>query len=111
MIAMIAAIAEIFFLRGLSSHSYRSDHMETRLQRSQASNQSCNPMNITVSNQDAKIVDGLFSRVANQIKSSMAIPYLLTSILKKTSPKEEELFPLKTYPAHMSQPLCPRIAQ
>ena len=68
-------------------------------------------MNITVSNQDAKIVDGLFSIVANQIESSMAIPYLLTSILKKkNSPKEEELFPLKTYPAHMSQPLCPRIA-
>ena len=69
-------------------------------------------MNITVSNQDAKIVDGLFSIVANQIESSMAIPYLLTSILKKknltkggrTFPSENISCPYVTaiMPAHCS---------
>ena len=33
MIAVIAAIAEPFFLRDRSDHSDRTDHMETRLKR------------------------------------------------------------------------------
>ena len=33
MIAVIAAIAELFFLSDRSDHSNRTDHMETRLER------------------------------------------------------------------------------
>ena len=43
---------------------------------------------------DAKIVDGLFSIVANQIESSMAIPYLLTSILEKKPHQRRKNFSL-----------------